>query len=156
MVDIDGEGTRDLGGDPCEVPLDIFGAVKRIYIPIEMLQLGKVPETDNSWKSEFHKDSVYPPIVVEFDDSGIHILHGNHRVIMWREWRFKYAPSWIAFSKYGEITLPQGLVVVVAEEGEAQTPLAVQLSGLELVRSVGRTGAEKRKHGSDHKGNHHR
>jgi len=73
------------------------------YIPLQDLPSGAVLQTDDAWKASFSRDSVFPPIVVERGQEGVRILHGNHRVIMWRAWGFKYAPAFIAFSKQESI-----------------------------------------------------
>ena len=80
-------------------PLATFGAKIRVYVSIGSLPEGIIPEKNDSWKSRFFKESVYPPIVIETVRwEGIYILQGNHRVILWREWGFKYAPARVAFT----------------------------------------------------------
>lgn len=66
---------------------------------IELSKLNPhISESDDTWKLDFDSLNIYPAITVEIDDSGCHILDGNHRVQMWREWGFAIVDAWIVDS----------------------------------------------------------
>lgn len=72
------------------------GFPRQEIVALTDLPEGRVSEHSDKWKQEFSRDSVYPLIVVEIcSDNTYHILQGNHRVIMWREWGFTHAKAWI-------------------------------------------------------------
>jgi hypothetical protein len=107
MKDIDGEATGERLCDTSPKKDEIY---REVYVPIELLPPGAIPDDDDDpWQGMFHKDSVYPPIGIELVDNDIAIHQGNHRVIMWRKWGFKYAPAWIVYDK-GKV-LPQGVII---------------------------------------------
>jgi hypothetical protein len=92
MEDEDGEAECVL-----DVSCLTSGAVRQGFVALSDLPVGSVPETDEDWQKKFNPESVYPPIVVEFDPIAdqFAITQGNHRVILFRKWGFTHAPALI-------------------------------------------------------------
>ena len=92
----------------------------RAIVALADLPPGCIPEEDNEWQQTFSRESIFPPIVVECSrDYGLHIVQGNHRVIMWRRWGFTHAP---AFLTRAGVRLPEPVAAPVTPSKPLDPP----------------------------------